>query len=265
MNTKFFIFLCCTLILLGQVNILPADGDRFETLKLRHDKAPDICIFNPDPAIDGDRTYNFEVLTRVSVDLWVEALQKQYPKGNWELKVHDPIPFAEHDKASAYDFPQCDILIAFETIERDLKSPDRLGFTQINFSNSNHKYMIIVVYTYQFNNEILLSDDGSTITRGIIPHSLSTIQSIILHELGHGFGLLHYDISSPLKDGELGVDRSIMYPSLNPDLIGSIDIKLPEILMIGEIYGEDGWGGWEYPVVVKHCDFIPNKKHTCKW
>ena len=40
--------------------------------------------------------------------------------------------------------------------------------------------------------------------------------------------------------------------------IGVIEIKAPEIYMLGKIYGTDGWGGYEYPIVIKHCDFISN-------
>lgn len=258
MNTKIFIFLCLSLVLIGQINVMPVDADRIETLKVRHSEAPDVCIFNPDPEMDGDRAYNFEVLTKISVNKWVEALQEHYPKGDWELKVHDPISFVEHDKAPASDYKHCNILLTFEIIDSDMNS-ERLGMTQINFSNSNHKYMIITVFTYQFDNsEIMLSDDGKTITRQIIPHSLDTIQSVITHELGHAFGLFHYNISTPLRVDEIGSDRSVMYPSLNPEKLGTVDIKPPEIYMIGQIYGEDGWGGYEYPVMIKQCDFISN-------
>ena len=262
MNTKFFIFLCCAIILLGEANHMPADGDRFQTLKLRHNEAPDVCIFEADPSISFDRIYNFDVLTRVSVDLWVEALEKQYPKGNWELKVLDPIPFAEHDKASASDYPECNILITFDIIE----DSQRLGYTSIDFSNSNHKHMVITVFTHQFdpNQTIMFTDDGKKI-RNVIPHSLATIQSVIQHELGHAFGLLHYNITDPFANGESGNDRSIMYPSLDPRVIGVIEIKQPVLLMLGEMYGTDGWGGYEYPVIIKQCDFTSGFMYNCEW
>ena len=255
MNAKLFIFLCCAIILLGNTNMQVVDGDRMDTLKVRHSEAPDICIFEADPAIEVGRIYNFEVLTRVSVDLWVEALEKQYTKGNWELKVLDPIPFVEHDKAFPSDYPECDIMVTFDIFENS----QRLGYTSIDFSNSSHKHMIITVFTHQFDpdQEVMYNEDGNMI-RQVIPHSLATIQSVISHELGHAFGLLHYNITNPLAIGESGNDRSIMFPSLDPREIGAIEIKAPEIYMLGKIYGTDGWGGYEYPIVIKHCDFISN-------
>ena len=211
MNTKFFIFLCCAIILLGEANHMPADGDRFQTLKLRHNEAPDVCIF---------------------------------------------------DKASASDYPECNILITFDIIE----DSQRLGYTSIDFSNSNHKHMVITVFTHQFdpNQTIMFTDDGKKI-RNVIPHSLATIQSVIQHELGHAFGLLHYNITDPFANGESGNDRSIMYPSLDPRVIGVIEIKQPELLMLGEMYGTDGWGGYEYPVIIKQCDFTSGFMYNCEW
>ena len=78
-------------ILIGGVNVIPADGDRFGTLKLRHSEAPEVCMFEPNPALEADRKYNFEVITRVSVDVWVDALSYKYPQGNWEIKIHPTV------------------------------------------------------------------------------------------------------------------------------------------------------------------------------
>tara|TARA_R110002096_G_scaffold428749_1_gene640833 strand:- start:95 stop:880 length:786 start_codon:yes stop_codon:yes gene_type:complete len=261
MNAKLFIFLCCAIFLIGESSV-HVDGDRFETLKLRHAESPDVCIFEADPAVDVDRIYNFEVLTRVSVDMWVDALEKQYPKGNWEIKVLDPIPFAEHDKALPSDYPECEIMITFDIFE----DSERLGYTSIDFSRSGHKHMIVTVFTYQQDpdQKIMFTDEGYKI-RQVIPHSLATIQSVISHELGHAFGLLHYDITTPLAEGESGNDRSLMYPSLDTRNIGAMEIKQPELIMIGEMYGTDGWGGYEYPLVVKQCSFISGLMYDCKW
>ena len=262
MNTKFFIFLCCALILICNTNIMPVDADRFQTLKIRHNESPDVCIFEADPSISADRVYDFDVLARVSVDVWVEALEKQYPKGDWEIKVHDVIPFADHENKHAYDYPECNIMITFDTIE----DSQRLGYTTIHFNNSNHKYIVITVFTHQFdpNPMIMFTDNGVKII-SIIPQSLATIQSVIQHELGHAFGLLHYNISTPLANGEKGNDRSMMYPSLDSRETGVIKIHPPEIYMLGQMYGEDGWGGYEYPVILKQCDFTSGFMYKCEW
>ena len=98
-------------ILVGGVNVIPADGDRFETLKLRHSEAPEVCMFEPNPALEADRKYNFEVITRVSVDVWVDALSYKYPQGNWEIKIHPTVPWEEHELAERSDYPQCNIMV----------------------------------------------------------------------------------------------------------------------------------------------------------
>jgi hypothetical protein len=192
------------LIVIGGVNVIPADGDRFETLKLRHSEAPEVCMFEPNPAIEADRKYNFEVITRVSVDMWVDALTYKYPQGNWEIKIHPTVPWEEHELAERYDYPYCNIMVVFEPISDN----KRLGYAYPDFSKSSHKHMVVVVHTYEVDqNSIVFNQDGN-VTRELQPMSLSIIQSILQHELGHAFGLLHYNISDPLKQGEYGTDRS---------------------------------------------------------
>ena len=245
--------------MIGGINVIPADGDILDTLKIRHSDAPDICMFEPDPKLEADRTYNFEVITRVSVDMWVDALNNKYPEGNWELKIHDTIPWEEHEFASPSDYPQCNIMIIFEPIT----DGKRLGYAAPNFSYSSHQYVMVVVHTYEASNKIILNEKGD-IQWDLEPASLTTIQSILQHELGHAFGLLHYNISTPLKQGELGTDRSMMYPALNPGS-GLIHIQEPELVMLAKLYGEDGWGGNMPVLTVKQCDFLDGIKGDCKW
>lgn len=248
------------LIVIGGVSVIPADGDRFETFKLRHSEAPEVCMFEPNPAIEADRKYNFEVITRVSVDMWVDALTYKYPQGNWEIKIHPTVPWEEHELAERSDYPHCSIMVVFEPISDGKK----LGYAYADFSKSSHKHMVVVVHTYEVDqNSIVFNKDG-TVTRELEPMSLTLIQSILQHELGHAFGLLHYNISDPLKQGEYGTDRSMMYPALHSK-VGFVHIQEPELIMLAKIYGEDGWGGKMPILMPKQCDFIHNILTKCDW
>lgn len=260
MRNKLFFSLITMLIVIGGVSIIPADGDRFETLKLRHSEAPEVCMFEPDPEIEADRKYNFEVITRVSVDMWVDALTYKYPQGNWEIKIHPTVPWEEHELAERSDYPHCNIMVVFEPIS----DGKRLGYAYPDFSKSSHKHMVVVVHTYEVDqNSIVFNQDG-TVTRELEPMSLTLIQSILQHELGHAFGLLHYNISDPLEQGEYGTDRSMMYPALHSK-VGLVHIQEPELIMMGKIYGEDGWGGKMPILMPKQCDFIHNILTKCDW
>lgn len=259
MRNKLLFSLITIIILFSGANVIPADGDRFDTLKLRHSEAPEVCMFEPDPRLEADRKYNFEVITRVSVDVWVDALTYKYPEGNWEIKIHDTIPWDEHEFAEASDYPQCNIMVIFEPIS----DGKRLGYAYPDFSNSSHKYMMVVVHTYEASNHMIINDRGD-LQWDLKPSSLTTIQSILQHELGHAFGLLHYNISTPLENGEYGTDRSMMYPALDTRS-GMTHIQDPELVMMAKLYGEDGWGGKMPIVIPKQCDFLNGVMGNCEW
>ena len=91
------------------------------------------------------------------------------------------------------------------------------------------------------------------------------VRNVVLHEIGHAFGLAHYDVTNPLKPGEHGTDRSSMYYSIDlNDKEQWLEVKLPEILMLKEIYGEDGWLGSSPAWIVKSCTIINNLLFGCK-
>ena len=248
------------LVLIGGVGVIPAGvGDNLETLKVRFDKTPEVCIFDIDPDI-SDRARTHEILTRVSVDAWTEALFKEYPKGNWEIIIHEPIAWEDHKDKSAEDFPHCTIMVVFE----GLSGSDALGTTSINFTNSNHKFMVINAYVnYVDNNHIIINNGNAD--WAIESLNDYTLQSVIIHELGHAFGLLHYINSSPLPRDMEGIEVSVMYPHLSISYGSVVDIKSPELQMMGKLYGEYGWNGVKFPLVVKSCNFLQNIAYDCKW
>ena len=69
----------------------------------------------------------------------------------------------------------------------------------------------------------------------------NAIKRIIRHEFGHALGLGHYIED---KDKSNNVD-SLMYPVMDP--FGQNDVYIEEIdkIILREIYGADGFGGYE--------------------
>jgi hypothetical protein len=91
------------------------------------------------------------------------------------------------------------------------------------------------------------------------------VRNVVLHEMGHALGLEHYNLTNPLKPGEHGTDRSSMYYSINlSDTTQSLEVKRPEILMLKEIYGEDGWLGTEPAWNIKSCTVINSILYGCE-
>jgi len=61
------------------------------------------------------------------------------------------------------------------------------------------------------------------------------------------------------------MDRSSMYYSMNlNDKEQLLEVKRPEILMLKEIYGEDGWLGTESAWIIKSCTIINNLLFGCQ-
>lgn len=65
---------------------------------------------------------------------------------------------------------------------------------------------------------------------------LQTVYNIVLHELGHGLGLGHYESDAPK-----GHYRSAMTPSLKPFSNEVFEIKIADKFMLGYLYGTDGY------------------------
>ena len=123
-----------------------------------------------------------------------------------------------------------------------------MGITGIDFSKSSHKFTYIVTYLHavQHTNIVLNFDDGYkdpetgltkfeiNLEKETLP--LQTVYNIVLHEMGHGLGLGHYESASPN-----GVDRSTMTPSLKPFGNEVFEIKIADKFMLGYLYGVDGY------------------------
>jgi hypothetical protein len=83
--------------------------------------------------------------------------------------------------------------------------------------------------------------------------------------MGHALGLEHYSITTSLKSGENGMDRSSMFSIININNNEQmLEVKQPEILLLKEIYGADGWLGSSPSWIIRNCIVIDSILHGCE-
>jgi hypothetical protein len=241
------------------------NGDIFKTLHIRQPDRPTVCIFEP-----GPETANWKLLeaaTLMGIYEWEVKLDKLYPDGDWGIIVYTSIPWEEHESKAASDYQYCNIMIVFE--KENTKS-NAIGTTGIYFNKSYHKYMLISIYLEHSKQSSSISvADGSEgtfkISIGKTVLSPNMVRNVVLHEMGHALGLFHYEITTPLKAGEYGTDRSAMYYAINiNDKNQILQVKLPEMRMIAELYGEDGWLDKIPPWNIRSCSVINTIVYDCE-
>ena len=227
----------------------PDEGaDRYEYLGIRHDARPQVCLFEPNPTfVNWSYWKEAEFQSWRAILDWQITMTEFLPDGDWSMFIHSTVPYHEHWNKTPDDYRHCNIFLTFEAFN---ETPDSkaLGITGIDFSKSSHKFTYIVVYLHAVNNTsiILNFDDAKknpetgltefeiNLERQELPSQ--TIYNIVLHEMGHGLGLGHYD-SKAIK----GHDRSAMTPSLKPFSNEVFEVKIADKFMLGYLYGIDGY------------------------
>ena len=213
-------------------------NSKYETLKLRHTTNPYVCLFEVNPDIYNDWV-GLKYITISAIEEWILKLEYVYPNGDWSVLV-ETISWEDHKTASALDYPQCNIMINYE----ESSNSKTLGNTGLNFNQSWHKFMFINIFLESQKNitTIVIGDDISTSTVNMVkqsyPLSENTIKNIIMHEFGHGLGLAHFNINRSM----MGYTQSVMTPTIKPfDENQILSVTYLDLVMIGKIYGENGW------------------------
>ena len=228
------------MVLFMNIPIYAENGEysKYDSLKLRHITNPHVCLFEVNPELYDD-WYKLKYITISAIEEWIIKLEYTYPNGDWSVLV-ETIPWEDHKTASALDYPQCNIMINYE----ESSNSKTLGNTGLNFNQSWHKFMFINIFLESQKNitKIVIGDDMSSSTVNRVqesyPLSENTIRNIILHEFGHGLGLAHFNLNRSM----MGYTQSVMTPSIKPfDENQVLSVTYLDLVMIGKIYGENGW------------------------
>ena len=253
---KYSVVILILLVLCMNVPIYAENGEysKYDSLKLRFDTNPHVCLFEVNPELYD--WHKLKYITISAIEEWILKLEYAYPDGNWAVLV-ETIAWEDHKAANALDYPQCNIMINYEKTSNSTT----LGSTGLNFNASWHKFMFINVFleSQKSVTKIVLGNDINEATvekmEQSYPLSENTIRNIILHEFGHGLGLAHFNLNRSMQ----GYTQSVMAPTISPfDENQILSVTYLDLVMIGKIYGENGWNKPSPVFHIKGC-YISDK------
>ena len=235
-------------------------NSEYDSLKLRHATNPNVCLFEVDPELYDDWE-GLKYITISAIEEWILKLEYFYPNSNWSVTVKT-IYWEDHETKTPFNYPECNIMINYEKSSNG----KALGNTSLNFNKSSHKFMFINIFLESQKNitKIVIGDDISTTTVNRVqesyPLSENTLKNIIVHEFGHGLGLAHFKINRSM----MSHTQSVMTPSINPfDENQILSVTYLDLVMIGKIYGENGWNKPVPIFHIKGCYITDNYIFKC--
>ena len=268
------VFSILTVFTLSTVNAqYPSDGDKYETLGVRHDTSPHVCLFEPDPSrVDPFYWSNVQYQSWKALLDWQVAMTEFAPEGDWSMFIHSTVPFEEHENKTPDEYRHCTVFLTYE-IENTKEDSKALGQTGIDFKKSSHKFFYITVFLHhvQHNNIVLdldLTNAKTNTETGLTEFKinlekkelpLNSVYNIVLHEFGHGLGLRHYEAGEFPEPQGFAHLRSAMTPSLDPfKMDQNFEITISDKFMLSQIYGMDGYNRPQPIIIPDYCLFTGN-------
>ena len=236
------------LIVLLSMPIASVYADSLETMGggIAHKDNPLVCIMEPHWDLH-ERFYDeLLIIAYDSVWLWQSNL-KSYTGGNWYMPM-ELVPYEKHYDKLVTDFERCNIFIEFseDNHGQHIDNDQALGYAQVDFSKSSHQWAFIMIYTEALEKGTKIAlcigcdkqqeQEQIERTEKMLPLDHDAIKKVLIHELGHGLGLGHYESLA-----QNGYKRSTMTPTLSPFSDEVFEIRIADKFMLGYLYGTDGY------------------------
>ena len=229
---------------------------------------PKVCIYGfEDETVTQTHYENIRKGVKQGVDDWESQLknQERYPaeRDKWDIETI----IVPHDDLATFDGSDCNVEFYFEDIYDADQNDDGSLFDILGHATDDGEPVHIVLYwspiEYVHSSDANFSYIDPVYTDGA--RSAGQMENVARHEFGHALGLGHYqydDESANLALSELG-DRSpsIMAP-ISPSISSELPIRLIDIELVKEIYGEDGFLGNQILEPEKKKEVTPEVEST---
>ena len=196
---------------------------------------PVICVHEPENE-SVKRNYNTTKIATEAIDEWVTSLERTTGAKDDRWKFNIIVTSSTENKGKTFlDYrDQCDIQINYELY--DSTSSVRSGYAT-SAKDESGAFQNIVIYTSN------VSVGKESVTTSIYNNKL--VKQITMHELGHAFGLLHYENSNKnfIDFNPNDAQNSLMYPSFSQFFETTFVLRQNDIDAVVALHTEDGWGG----------------------
>jgi len=240
-----------TIIAFSLVFFIPIPSSAYEVtyepLGFEFDHSPTICAIEPqDQNLSSREIEKLLEQARISISEWdgklKSAEKNRNKKDNWSLN------YVVIEAGKNYDSSDCDIAILFkEKYEKPIREHGILGTAKPDPINDTWEVSLYYLQLQQCYQEKKIGAKRYYWYDPCFSDDLKTseqIGSIIRHELGHAFGLGHYEADDYRVNQEWGKGeqpaKSIM-TVIEPEFVKESKIRDVDVLKLREIYDENGF------------------------